>query len=64
MLAIYFFLEIIKHVLAREQPPFRPDVKDKSCPVALQELMSRCWEESPVKRPCLAHIKKIVKDNG
>ncbi|XP_070553696.1 atrial natriuretic peptide receptor 1-like [Ptychodera flava] len=42
--------------------PFRPEISSSSCPVVIQDLMSKCWHGLPEKRPELNYVKKVVRD--
>jgi len=61
--------EIIKKVIEREIPPFRPTVVNLITGVEeLRELMKSCWDEKPEARPDFHDIKKsmhrILSNNG
>ena len=49
--------EIIARVMAHEDPPFRPVVKENTCKSELQSLMTQCWDDDPDRRP---HFNKIL----
>jgi len=49
--------EIIARVMAHEDPPFRPVVKENACKSELQSLMTQCWDDDPDRRP---HFNKIL----
>ena len=51
-----FLPEIIRCVVANEEPPFRP-VVPSACKQELLSLMKQCWETDPDKRP---HFSKII----
>lgn len=53
----FFFAEIIARVIAHEDPPFRPVVKENACKAELQSLMTQCWDDDPDRRP---HFNKIL----
>lgn len=56
-----YFLDILHHVEARENPPFRPDVSGRDCPDDLLELMERCWADIPDERPSFEIIRGIIR---
>ena len=54
---VFFVAEIIARVMAHEDPPFRPVVKENACKSELQSLMTQCWDDDPDRRP---HFNKIL----
>ena len=54
--------EVIKHVIQKEDPPFRPKVDRALCPPGLYSLMENCWSESPTKRPNFKEIRSEMKN--
>ncbi|XP_017778090.1 PREDICTED: atrial natriuretic peptide receptor 1-like, partial [Nicrophorus vespilloides] len=49
--------EILKRVVARATPPFRPTVDDTNCSDGLIYLMESCWEDNPNHRPTFDVIR-------
>ena len=54
-------LDILHHVEARENPPFRPDVSGRDCPDDLLDLMMRSWADNQDERPTFEIIRGIVR---
>ena len=54
---VFSLPEIIARVIAHEDPPFRPVVRENACKAELQSLMTQCWDNDPDRRP---HFNKIL----
>ncbi|XP_055357823.1 atrial natriuretic peptide receptor 2-like [Paramacrobiotus metropolitanus] len=53
--------DIVWHLIARENPPFRPLVDDPFCNPELITIMQTCWAENPLDRPRLGQLRASIK---
>lgn len=53
-------------VIARVDPPFRPQIPEGECSEDFVELMQQCWGHDPINRPTTQVIQKklIAMNNG
>ena len=54
-------LEIVSHVRARLDPPFRPKISESDCDIRYINLMRTCWQDCPTQRPNFETIKNRLK---
>ncbi|XP_055337347.1 atrial natriuretic peptide receptor 2-like [Paramacrobiotus metropolitanus] len=53
--------ETVWHLIAGENPPFRPLVDDPFCNPELIAIMQSCWAENPSDRPRLGQLRTSIK---
>ncbi|EDV28199.1 uncharacterized protein TRIADDRAFT_21495, partial [Trichoplax adhaerens] len=59
-------IQIIDMVIARVDPPFRPQIPDGECSDDMLRLMQKCWRHDPLSRPTTQVIQKklVAMNNG
>ncbi|XP_002740930.1 atrial natriuretic peptide receptor 2-like [Saccoglossus kowalevskii] len=57
--------EIVRRVMQREEPPFRPEItpeNENHLTLSLFSLMTQCWEERPEDRPDFHTIRQRLRN--
>lgn len=54
---------ILKEVCKQQKPPFRPQVDPENIPKFYYDLMLKCWEQDPDKRPSFAQAVVAIRNS-
>ncbi|VDM18016.1 unnamed protein product [Hydatigera taeniaeformis] len=53
--------EILKRVMGKESPPFRPQLLEAGIPPAYTGILERAWSENPSLRPTFKELKREIQ---
>ena len=56
-------VEVINRLKARENPPFRPNIKNTTLGnMDLRDPLTFCWADSPEQRPDVGKVKVLIRE--
>ena len=56
-------VEVIERLKARENPPFRPNIKNTTLGnMDLRDTLALCWNDGPEQRPDVGKLKVLIRE--